>query len=126
MSVTPSQFDLLWKLLDASELRHRVISQNVANVNTPGYHRKDVSFEEELARHLAAAQSNGTATDDAGIRDMKAKVFEVSGLTGRLDGNNVDIDQEVGQLQKNALLYETYSQVLASKLGMMRSAITGR
>lgn len=126
MSVTPSQFDVLWKLLDASELRHRVISQNVANVNTPGYHRKDVSFEEELAKHLSAAQSSGSANGAGDVREIKAKVFEASGLIERMDGNNVDIDQEVGQLQKNALLYETYSQVLASKLGMMRSAIVGR
>lgn len=52
MGVTPSQFELLARLVDASSLRHRVIAQNVANVNTPGYHRRDVSFEGALAREL--------------------------------------------------------------------------
>ena len=50
MNVTPAQFDILAQLLDVSELRHRVLSQNIANVNTPGYHRLDVSFEDALAR----------------------------------------------------------------------------
>lgn len=119
MSVTPSQFDLLWKLLDASELKQRVIGQNIANVNTPNYRRLDVTFEEELDRYLANPEESKT-------RELNAKVFEAPGLMERLDGNNVDVDQEVGQLQKNALLYETYAQILASKLGMMRSAIAGR
>jgi len=120
MSVTVSQFDLLSKLLDASELRHRVISQNVANVNTPGYHRLAVSFEEELAQRL---RSSG---GDAAIDGLTPEIYEELGLPVRADGNNVDIDKEMGQLNKNALLYQTYAQVLASRLSMMRSAITGR
>ncbi len=119
MNVTVSQFDLLNKLLDASELRHRVISQNVANVNTPGYHRLAVSFEEELADRLRSA-------GDVNIDGMTPSVYEEQGLIVRADGNNVDIDKEMGQLNKNALLYQTYAQVLASRLSMMRSAITGR
>ena len=42
------------------------------------------------------------------------------------DGNNVDIDLEMGRLQKNTLLYRVYTQILAVQLGQMRSAIGGR
>ncbi len=119
MNVTPSQFALLGKLLESGALRQRVISQNLANVNTPGYHRQDVSFEQKLARMLENQSG-------AGISGIEPTVYEVAGLPERADGNNVDIDIEMGQLNKNSLLYQTYSQVLASKLSMLRSAITGR
>ncbi|MGB6044913.1 MAG: flagellar basal body rod protein FlgB [Pirellulales bacterium] len=119
MSVIPSQFGILSKLLDASALRHRAVSQNLANVNTPGYRRLEVSFEEELA-----SQMSGSSAVD--VSRLNPEMIESAGLPVRADGNNVDIDVEMGQMNKNALLYQTYTQVLASKIGTMRSAITGR
>ena len=119
MSVTPSQFDWLGRLLDAANLRHQVIAQNVANVNTPGYHRLDIAFEEALSREL---QANG----DAAGEYRPPRVIEAASGTMREDGNNVDIDLEMGQLNKNTLLYNIYAQILANKIATMQSAITGR
>lgn len=119
MAVTPSQFELLSKLLDAASVRHRVIAQNVANINTPGYRRLEVSFEDELARRLTSASGSAWA-------DLKPRVREGGGGTERADGNNVDIDREIGELNKNTLLYNAYVQVLTSKLATLRSAVTGR
>jgi flagellar basal-body rod protein FlgB len=119
MSVTPSQFELLGGLLDAASLRHRVIAQNVANVNTPGYRRLDVSFEETLSREVL---ENGTAN---GSR-QQPRIIEGTSSAEREDGNNVDIDAEMGRLNKNTMLYNVYSQILASRMAAMRSAITGR
>ena len=119
MNIKPNQFDILTKLLNASEMRHQVISENLANVNTPGYHRLDVTFEENLARLLQRSS-------EPDVSGLKPEVSEVQGLPERVDGNNVDMDKEIGYLSKNAMLHETFSQVLASKLSMMRSAITGR
>ena len=48
MSVTPSQYDVLRRLLDAAELQHQVTGQNIANVNTPGYRTLEISFDEIL------------------------------------------------------------------------------
>jgi flagellar basal-body rod protein FlgB len=118
MSVKPSQLDLVARLLDVTSMRHRVIAQNVANVNTPGYRRLEVSFEQALARQLEAGFDE--------IPDLKAKVVEASGGIERHDGNNVDVDAEMGRLQKNTLLFSVYSQVLALKMSAMRSAISGR
>ncbi len=118
MTVIPSQFDLLSKLMDASALRQRVIGQNVANVNTPGYRRLDIAFEEELAKRLREGAAN--------FGDLSAEVIESDSQPLRADGNNVDIDKEMGQLSKNALLYQTYGQILTSKLATMRSAISGQ
>lgn len=120
MSVTPSQFELLSRLLDVSALRHRTLAQNVANINTPGYRRLEVSFEEELARRL------GTRTESEALTNLKPVLHESSGGITRADGNNVDIDRELGRLSKNTLLFNTYAQILGTRIGMMRSAITGR
>ena len=115
----PSQIGLLTKLLDVAHVRHEVIAQNVANVNTPGYRRQDVQFEQAFAQALAANQQ-GTA-----LR-LQPKVIVPEGGAQRQDGNNVDIDVEMGQLSKNSLLYKVYAQILAVQLAQMRSAVSGR
>ncbi len=108
---------VLTQLLDASALRHRVIAQNVANVNTPGYRRQTVSFESDLAKTLA---SSGT-----GDAVVKPRVVTDDGPE-RADGNTVDIDREMNDLGRNALVYQAATQIIASRVASMRSAISGR
>jgi flagellar basal-body rod protein FlgB len=116
--MTPSAygFDVLSRVLDASAMRHRVIAHNVANVNTPGYKRQEVVFEDALAQALA---SPGTP------QRVTPTVVEADGPE-RQDGNTVDIDREMGDLTKNGLLYQAVAQIVASRLAAMRSAVTGR
>ncbi|MEE2639364.1 MAG: flagellar basal body protein [Planctomycetota bacterium] len=108
-----SQIEHLSALMQHSQTRQEVISSNIANVNTPMYKTQDVRFEEVL-------ENLGK-----GIR-QQAEVYDVEGLTVRQDGNNVDLNHELAKLTKNVLAYQTYSQVVASKLGTYRAAITGR
>lgn len=110
--------DTLRQLMDVAQLRHRVISHNLANVNTPGYHRLDVQFEEELARQLS--RTSGWAT-----QSVTPRVVAEEGLQERADGNNVDVDRELGQMNKNATLFETYTQLLATHFSSMRRAMEG-
>lgn len=117
MDILPTQAKLLSKLMNAAELRHSVISHNLANVNTPGYRRLEVVFDDVLR----ASQSS----TDAGSTDSGPIVREEQGLPARADGNNVDIDREAVQLQKNSLSYQTYSQLLQAQMQMMRRAIEG-
>jgi flagellar basal-body rod protein FlgB len=119
MAITPSQFTLLSKLLEGASLRHRVIANNVANVNTPGYRRLEVSFEDQLAQQLHSGRAEALAP-------VEPQVVETAGGPERADGNNIDIDLEMGELNKNTLLYNAYVQILASKMATMKSAITGR
>jgi flagellar basal-body rod protein FlgB len=118
MHVTDSQVDLLARLLDVATMRHEVIAQNVANVNTPGYRRQDVAFDEAFTRALQAGH------EEAALR-VTPQVIERGGAAERADGNNVDVDVEMGQLQKNTILYEVFAQLLAGQLATMRSAISG-
>lgn len=110
MNATLSPLAGLARLLDVSALRHRVIAQNVANVDTPGYQRLEVVFEDELA-----AGSGG-----------RPQVVAATGTPMRPDGNTVTIEQEMGDLNKNTLLYQTAAQLLASRIATQRAAIAGR
>ncbi|MBW3542166.1 MAG: flagellar basal body protein [Planctomycetes bacterium] len=118
MDVTPTHFDLLSHMLDAATLRHRVTSHNIANVNTPGYRRLEVHFEDALAEQLRG----GGAFDPEGVRP---EIVEDRSGTYRRDGNNVDINQEMARLNKNTLLHNTWVQILSSQLATMRRSITG-
>ena len=116
--MTPTNFgiDLLGQTLDVAALRHRVVAQNVANVNTPNYKRREVAFESELKKSLAGTSAGAP---------VAPKVIETDNPE-RADGNTVDLDREMGDLTKNALLYQAVSQVLASRLASLRAAISGR
>ena len=119
MTAIASQFDLLAKLTDVTQLRQRVLAQNVANVNTPGYRRFDVRFEDTLSEQLASRPGMSVAA-------VRSEVVEDQTTPTRLDGNNVEIDMEMMRLNKNTLLGNTYLQLLTTKLGMMRRAVSGR
>jgi flagellar basal-body rod protein FlgB len=110
--------ELLAAMMDAASMRHRAIAHNIANVNTPNYHRVEVAFEEELTRSL----HRGTP-----ISKVQPQIIEgAAGDSMRMDGNTVDIDREMGDLTKNNLLYSAAAQILANRIATMRSAITGR
>lgn len=120
MLSTDAQIPFIARILDVSHMRHAVIAQNMANVNTPGYVRHEVLFEEALTRALASSK------DPAIAPSVEPKIVTAPGGPTRQDGNNVDMDMEVGQLNKNSLIYKVYTQVLATRLAQWRSAISGR
>ena len=117
MTGIPSQFHLLGNALSLAKQNHQVISQNIANVNTPGYKARHLEFAEFL-QQVESGQANQQA-----IKDLKVK--PATGLEERSDGNNVNIDTEVADLKKNALMYQTYSQLLAAKMATVRRAMSG-
>ena len=112
MNITPNHFSLLQRAMDYAALNQRVVSQNMANVNTPGYESVEV-------------QLRGGAESLLEVDD-KADPFEVvhtGDPKGRNDRNNVDLDREIGKLNKTALLFKTFNQLLTNRLSQMRSAI---
>lgn len=118
MNVTPSHFALLRKSLDVLATKHQVISHNMANLNTPGYKTREVGFDEELIRSLG--------NEGADRESIDTQITESVGLVSRMDGNNVDIDREIGKLNRNTLMFQTFSQLLTSQFQMLRSSITGQ
>jgi len=124
---------LLKKGLDASWLKNEVISNNVANVDTPGFKSSSVQFEAMFKEALDNNGSNfvGTKTQekhlDIGSKDinkLNATATQNNNTTMRLDGNNVDIDSEMTELAKNTIYYNMLSIKVSKELGRLRLAIT--
>jgi flagellar basal-body rod protein FlgB len=119
MSPLDNQSRLLARLMDGASLRHQVVSHNLANLNTPGYRRLEVDFETQLTQLIGKAGSSGE------VPDVSPVVKETEGASARLDGNTVDLDREVGELQRNSMLFQTYTQLLQARIGLMRRAMEG-
>lgn len=101
--------NILDKAADAANMRNELISNNIANVSTPNYKRKDIDFESVLQAELAGGrtlnQSVYMANKDLSVLDPQ--VFtDNSNLSYRLDGNNVDISTEEAYLAENTIRYQ--------------------
>ena len=118
MTTIGNQINLIQEMMSRAQEQQRVISHNIANVNTPNYRAQDIRFSTALQDILAGKESN--ATNQAGT------TFEVQGLMVREDGNTVDIDRELVNLDKNMLMFKSYSEMLVAKLSMLRTAISSR
>jgi flagellar basal-body rod protein FlgB len=105
----------LERALSGASQRHEALSENIANVNTPGYKRRDVDFHSALQAAMPFGDS-AVANAPFGITvDDSAPI--------RADGNSVDVDAENAGLAQNALEYEAISQVLRSRDDIIRSAL---
>ncbi|ETI69349.1 flagellar basal body rod protein FlgB [Neobacillus vireti] len=124
---------ILQSALDASSLRQQVISNNIANAETPGYKTKKVVFEDILKQQLNN-QSNfvGNPTDSRHFaignttNIPSAKTVENTNSIMQSNGNNVDIDEEMSRMGKNSLWYYTLTQQLTSEFHQLSIAIKGR
>ena len=92
-------------LLSASQ---KLVSSNIANIDTPGYRTKDIDFQSELASQFGSLQP---------------AAVEVSGLKTKNDGNNVDMDRESRRLSENALRFAVATNLVRGELQTLRSAI---
>ena len=128
-----SKITLLEKTLDAASLRQRAIASNIANVSTPGYHRKEVEFESELRQALDTRQVKMETTHPAHLSTTPSSVDESSPkiildqsqeLSSGL--NNVDIDKEMAELAKDQIYYTITAHLLSRKFQGLKEAIKGR
>ncbi|GBF33185.1 flagellar basal-body rod protein FlgB [Desulfocucumis palustris] len=121
----------LSRQLDASALTHRVIANNVANVNTPGFKKSYVSFQEQLKAALGKQEIVMLTTSDRhmggipSLASVSPVVIQEKGTTMRYGGNNVDIDQEMVNNAANSLVYDTSSLILDSKYTGLENVIRG-
>lgn len=100
---------VLDKAADASWLRNEAIGNNIANVDTPGYKRQDVAFESVLKSALGNSRYETTDAKVASIRSnrLAPRVYtDYANYSYRLDGNNVDIENENVMLAENQLKYQ--------------------
>ena len=101
--------NVLDKAADASVQRNELLSNNIANVNTPNYKPKDNDFESILQAELAGGFSlnDQVANVNKNLASLDPQVYtDNSSLSYRLDGNNVDIATEEAYLAENQIKYQ--------------------
>ncbi len=130
-----STIDMLGRGLDAAVSRERVIANNIANVDTPHFKRSEVIFESELKRALDSRASAYSApiqlqrSDERHFglrfhrdwRDVSPQERIDYASSMRNDGNNVDIEQEVTEMNKNQLQYSMMIERLGSQFRQLNS-----
>lgn len=119
IAMSGKALDYLWR-------KQEVTSENIANVDTPRYKRKSVSFEETFRNKLrAASQSHDqTAMQDA-IKSSAYLVYNVTD-SSRIDENNVNMDYENTELARTTLHYQYLLQSVSGDITRYRSVIKGQ
>jgi flagellar basal-body rod protein FlgB len=116
--------------LNGSSERHSVISDNLSNVNTPGYKRKEVAFKDKLKEaymgegpDIELHQGHPKHFDLSVDRPVEASTFQVNDTSIRNDENNVDPDRQMAKLSKNSLYYRGLSQFLSREFQTLGTLI---
>jgi flagellar basal-body rod protein FlgB len=104
--------------------RQRAIASNVANVDTPGYKASEVRFEDTLKS--AISRGAGATVNQASLNAAASRSTLVDATSTRADGNNVDIDREMELLGEANLNYSAMTQLMSTRLGILRNVINGR
>jgi len=97
----------LERYMDLLSARQKLVAGNIANADTPGYHTRDIDFQQEFMQAAGGSP----------------EVVEVAGMQTKNDGNNVSLDREARLLSENALRFSVASQLLRSQIRGVRSAI---
>lgn len=119
-------FSGLEKAIDASMLKYNVISNNIANVDTPGFKKSSVKFDSILKDAIDKNKNVGNSEGlDSEISNIEPEVVQSNTTSMRTDGNNVDIDSEMADLSKNTIQYNALIQEMSSSLKRLSIAING-
>lgn len=119
--------NVLDKAADASWKRETVLANNIANVDTPGYKRKDLDFEGVLKQELGRCKhtSLDTKIENLHMDHLNPSVYtDLSNYSYRLDGNNVDIDNEEVEYASEQLRYEGIIAGINNEFNRMKSVIS--
>lgn len=119
--------NVLDKAADAANTRNEVLANNIANVDTPHYKRKDVSFQNYLEMALIGGEPlekrvsevNTHLSDFSGVTYTDSSV-----LSYRLDGNNVDIDTENAYLAENQIRYDALVDQIGQEFARYKTVLS--
>ena len=132
--VSGEVYQILNKALNASQVQHQLISNNIANIDTPGFKRSEVVFQSKLDSVLNNREKNYMPlklTDvnhipiapRLSVEDINHEVIMRTETSLRNDGNNVDVDYEMAKMAENTVYYTSVAQLMSSKLSLLQSVI---
>lgn len=131
MKLFPATMQSLEKSLDVYALRQKTISSNIANVDTPNYKSKNVSFEEEFSKYLQKRkyiQAHRTDSKHIPFRhqdsgDIQPRIQQNFHSMFNHNGNNVDMDIEMSKLAKNQIQYNAAIDKVSGQFRKLQSVI---
>jgi flagellar basal-body rod protein FlgB len=104
--------NLLERAINIRAQYHRILSGNIANVETPNYKEKDIDFQEEMQRSVGDS------------RNIEVKESTDGDIIGSIDGNTVNMETQIVKMTENHMLFTSLVQVISKKFSMMRYAIS--
>ena len=120
----------LFEQLNFRGERQKVISSNIANINTPGYKTKELVFEDELKNSITNNSLQMTTTNsrhmpnvNSSLANSNPKLMEVENLEEQNDGNNVNIDTQMGEMSKNKVLFDAIQSSIKRDSKLFRSVV---
>ena len=126
---------LLTKAMDYRAARQDMIASNIANVDTPNYKPRDISFEQALvakkadllrddSKQLKMANTNsGHLKPESQTASFKPTLYFRDGHMARNDGNSVDIDVETTEMSKNSIMFNALVSALKKDSQIYKSVI---
>ncbi|MEF3254044.1 MAG: flagellar basal body rod protein FlgB [Deferribacterales bacterium] len=119
--------------LKVNSIKNDVISNNIANVDTPGYKAKKLEFKEVMEEYFSQGKKLPLKRTDSrhfpgspNIFNPSSFIREQNNPSLRNDGNDVNLDYEMSEMAKNGIQYSMYAQIIAGKFTGLKSAIAGR
>jgi len=121
--------DLLFQQLNFRGERQKVISSNIANIDTPDYKTKELKFKNELDKSKYESQLKLTRTnnhhlplmDDSNKNSME--LYEVKGLEEQNDGNNVNLDTQMSNMSKNSIMFSAIQNSIKKDSAWFKTVI---
>jgi len=121
--------DLLFQQLNFRGERQKVISTNIANLDTPDYKTKELKFEDQLNKSennyklkLAKTHINHISLKDQ-EQHSNMKMYEVKGLEEQNDGNNVNLDSQMSEMSKNSIMFSALQSSIKKDSVWFKSVI---
>ena len=128
--------DVLGKSIDLRAKQQNLISSNIANAETPNYVPKALAFEDELQGALKSGGRGVLEASNARHIPLKGANSRIQSVTGRVvetpaktpgkDGNGVELENEMGRMMENQIMYNASVQLLSRQFGELRTAIKGQ
>lgn len=114
---------LLISYLDTQSLRAQVVSSNVANADTPGYHAKELDFSDYLKQAATDAVTPANANLLSRASAIGPRLIDQDGAAVGIDGNTVDVEHEMTTLAQAGMQYMGGIQLLQAHMRTLRTAI---
>ena len=119
INIAQKSLDYLWK-------KQSVITDNIANQDTPGYKSRYVTFEDELRSNLAKASQTDEKDYVKAVENTDFRINTTENESARMDGTNVNPDAEYVELARTTIQYQYAIRAVSDEFARLRSAIKGQ